>query len=123
MYYMYGTGGGADKGFAAYSSKDLVHWKKEGQVYFHNNKNGWSDPIIQGDKNAKRAQEVAYANADFNGIAWPGQPTAATDAVDGGTYYTDMMADVLGGKAIDQVVADYTKKIVEVYKDFGFKGQ
>ncbi len=43
-YYMYGTGGGADKGFAAYSSKDLVHWKSEGQVYFHDNKNGWSDP-------------------------------------------------------------------------------
>lgn len=43
-YYMYGTGAGADKGFAAYSSKDMVHWKAEGQVYFHNNKNGWSDP-------------------------------------------------------------------------------
>ncbi len=43
-YYMYGTGGGADKGFAAYSSKDLVNWKREGQVYFHDNKNGWSDP-------------------------------------------------------------------------------
>lgn len=43
-YYMYGTGGGADKGFAAYSSKDLVQWKPEGQVYFHNNANGWSDP-------------------------------------------------------------------------------
>src|SRR5205085_1487299 len=43
MYYMYGTGGGADKGFAAYSSKDLVHWKPEGQVYYYNNKNGWSD--------------------------------------------------------------------------------
>ena len=43
MYYMYGTGG-ADKGFAAYSSTDLVHLKKEGQVYFHDNKNGWSNP-------------------------------------------------------------------------------
>ncbi|HEX2536220.1 MAG TPA: glycoside hydrolase family 43 protein, partial [Chitinophagaceae bacterium] len=43
-YYMYGTGGGADKGFAAYSSPDLVTWKREGQVYFHNNPNGWSDP-------------------------------------------------------------------------------
>ncbi|OLY92408.1 Glycosyl hydrolases family 43 [Cnuella takakiae] len=42
-YYMYGTGG-AEKGFAAYSSPDLVNWKKEGQVYFHNNPNGWSDP-------------------------------------------------------------------------------
>ena len=44
MYYMYGTGGGAEKGFSAYSSKDLINWKPEGQVYFHNNKNGWSDP-------------------------------------------------------------------------------
>ncbi|MVM30466.1 family 43 glycosylhydrolase [Spirosoma sp. HMF4905] len=43
-YYMYGTGGGADKGFSAYSSKDLVNWKPEGQVYFHNNPTGWSDP-------------------------------------------------------------------------------
>lgn len=42
-YYMYGTGAGANKGFAAYSSTDLVNWKNEGQVYFHDNKNGWSD--------------------------------------------------------------------------------
>ena len=40
-YYMYGTGGGAKKGFAAYSSTDLKNWKNEGQVYFGNNKNGW----------------------------------------------------------------------------------
>ena len=43
VYYMYGTGGGAKEGFAAYSSKDLVTWKPEGQVYFADNKNGWSD--------------------------------------------------------------------------------
>jgi beta-xylosidase len=42
-YYMYGTGAGAKDGFSAYSSTDLVNWKKEGQVYFANNKNGWSD--------------------------------------------------------------------------------
>ncbi len=41
-YYMYGTGGGAKKGFSAYSSDDLVNWKPEGQVYFGNNKNGWA---------------------------------------------------------------------------------
>src|SRR5436190_1654397 len=40
-YYMYGTGG-VTHGFAAYSSNDLVHWKSEGQVWFANNKNGWS---------------------------------------------------------------------------------
>lgn len=42
-YYMYGTGGGARNGFAAYSSTDLVNWKSEGQVYYANNANGWSD--------------------------------------------------------------------------------
>jgi len=42
-YYMYGTGGIAKNGFAAYSSTDLVNWKDEGQVYFANNKGSWSD--------------------------------------------------------------------------------
>src|SRR5690606_7587456 len=42
-YYMYGTGGGAKNGFAAYSSTDLVNWKPEGQVYYASNENGWSD--------------------------------------------------------------------------------
>lgn len=40
-YYMYGTGGGAKKGFAAYSSTNLEDWKFEGQVYHSDNKNGW----------------------------------------------------------------------------------
>lgn len=42
-YYMYGTGGDARNGFAAYSSTDLVDWQYEGQVYFASNANGWSD--------------------------------------------------------------------------------
>lgn len=42
-YYMYGTGGNAKNGFAAYSSADLVNWKDEGQVYHASNRNGWSD--------------------------------------------------------------------------------
>src|SRR5690606_21866967 len=42
-YYMYGTGGGAKHGFAAYSSADLADWKNEGQVYHASNQNGWSD--------------------------------------------------------------------------------
>src|SRR3546814_16504427 len=43
QYYLYGTGGGAKNGFAAYSSADLVSWKPEGQIYYAGNKNGWSD--------------------------------------------------------------------------------
>lgn len=40
-YYMYGTGGGAKDGFSVYASDDLKNWKNEGQVYHHDNKNGW----------------------------------------------------------------------------------
>ncbi|MHA6249934.1 glycoside hydrolase family 43 protein [Pontibacter sp. CAU 1760] len=64
MYYMYGTGGGAEKGFAAYSSKDLVNWKNEGQVYFHDNKNGWSAPEASWG-GAYWAPEVYEVNGKF----------------------------------------------------------
>ncbi|GAA4794990.1 glycoside hydrolase family 43 protein [Olivibacter ginsenosidimutans] len=40
-YYMYGTGGGAKDGFSAYSSKDMVNWKYEGQVYYGNHAEAW----------------------------------------------------------------------------------
>ncbi|MFB9862176.1 glycoside hydrolase family 43 protein [Rufibacter immobilis] len=40
-YYMYGTGGGAKEGFATYSSKDLVNWKNEGQVFQGNKPGSW----------------------------------------------------------------------------------
>lgn len=42
-YYMYGTGGGAVDGFAAYSSTDLINWKPEGQVYTGNTENSWTE--------------------------------------------------------------------------------
>jgi len=41
LYYMYGTGGGAKDGFAAYSSPDLANWKKEGQVFYSNTPESW----------------------------------------------------------------------------------
>lgn len=76
-YYMYGTGGGADKGFAAYSSKDLVNWKAEGQVYFHNNENGWSDPKASWE-GAYWAPEVYEVNGKFYmfySAQWKDNPT------------------------------------------------
>ncbi|WP_230679805.1 glycoside hydrolase family 43 protein [Pontibacter rufus] len=63
-YYMYGTGGGAEKGFAAYSSTDLVHWQPEGQVYFHDNSNGWSAPAASWG-GAYWAPEVYEVNGKF----------------------------------------------------------
>ena len=41
LYYMYGTGGGAKKGFATYSSRDLVNWKNEGQVFYGDTPGSW----------------------------------------------------------------------------------
>lgn len=41
VYYLYGTGGGAKDGFKVYSSRDLVQWKDEGQVYFGNHPETW----------------------------------------------------------------------------------
>lgn len=76
-YYMYGTGGGAKNGFAAYSSKDLVHWKPEGQVYFHDNKNGWSDPKASWD-GAYWAPEVYAVRGKFYlfySAQWKENPT------------------------------------------------
>lgn len=77
-YYMYGTGAGADKGFAAYSSKDLVNWKREGQVYFHDNKNGWSDPKAAWDGAywAPEVYEVGGKFYLFYSAQWKVNPTA-----------------------------------------------
>ncbi|WP_312792028.1 glycoside hydrolase family 43 protein [Sphingobacterium sp.] len=40
QYYLYGTGG-TQNGFIAYSSKDLLTWKKEGKVYDSKQANAW----------------------------------------------------------------------------------
>lgn len=63
-YYMYGTGGGARNGFAAYSSVDLINWKHEGQVYHASNVNGWSDSTAAWN-GAYWAPEVYEHNGKF----------------------------------------------------------
>lgn len=62
-YYMYGTGG-VKYGFVAYSSTDLVHWTKEGQVWAANNGNGWSDSTAGWD-GAYWAPEVYEVKGKF----------------------------------------------------------
>lgn len=76
-YYMYGTGAGADKGFVAYSSKDMVNWKREGQVYFHDNPNGWSDPKAKwgGAYWAPEVYEIKGKFYLFYSAQWQVNPT------------------------------------------------
>jgi len=45
-YFMYGTGGGATDGFAAYSSANLVDWKYEKQVYQGNTPDSWASKFF-----------------------------------------------------------------------------
>lgn len=45
-YFMYGTGGGAKEGFAAYSSNNLVDWRFEGQVYKGNTEESWASKFF-----------------------------------------------------------------------------
>jgi beta-xylosidase len=70
-YYMYGTGGGSKDGFAAYSSVDMVNWKKEGQVYYGNNKNGWGI----GSYWAPEVYEVGGKFYMFYSAQWKDNPT------------------------------------------------
>ena len=85
-------------------------------------KNLWSDPLVQNDRNAKAAQPIAYPDPYFPGLRFPGPASAAVDAVGGGTYLTDSMAEVLKGTPIEDVVKDYHNRFIQLWKDFGFKG-
>jgi multiple sugar transport system substrate-binding protein len=86
-------------------------------------KNGWSSEIVQSVENSKRCEPVVWNESGFTGQRWPGPPSAAIDAVEGGTYHTDMMAEVMQGKPAEEVVADYHRKFVQIWQDFGFKGE
>ncbi len=70
-YYMYGSGGGAENGFSTYSSKDLINWKNEGQVYYGNNKNGWGT----GDYWAPEVYEMQGKYYMFYSAQWKNNPT------------------------------------------------
>lgn len=69
-YFMYGTGGGAKQGFAAYSSPDLVNWKFEGQVYYGKNENGWGT----GDYWAPEVYQVNGKYYMFYSAQWGHNP-------------------------------------------------
>jgi beta-xylosidase len=75
-YYLYGTGG-VKNGFVAYSSDDLVHWKKEGEVFWANNKNGWSDSTAGWDGAywAPEVYEVKGKFYMFYSAQWKVNPT------------------------------------------------
>jgi multiple sugar transport system substrate-binding protein len=86
-------------------------------------KNGWASEIIQSVDNSKRAEPVVWNTSGFNGLRWPGPSSAAVDAINGGNDHTDMMAEILQGRPIPEVVEDYHKRWVQIFQDFGLKGE
>lgn len=70
-YYMYGTGGGAEDGFATYSSQDLINWKFEGQVYTGNTDSSWNEKWFWAPEVYKRDQKYYL----FFSAQWKENPT------------------------------------------------
>ncbi|HEY8602021.1 MAG TPA: extracellular solute-binding protein [Thermomicrobiales bacterium] len=85
-------------------------------------KNAWKSDLVQKYPNAKNSEPLAYPAELFTGLRHPGPLTPAVDAIGGGNYYTDMAAEVLQGKPIEDVVKDYTNRFIQIFKDFGLKG-
>lgn len=85
-------------------------------------KNTWQNPLVQNDRNAKAAFPLAYPTDRFTGLRYPGPSSAAVDAIGGGNYYTDMMAEVLQGKSPEDVAKNYQDRFIQIFKDFGLKG-
>ena len=85
-------------------------------------KNNWQNPLVQNDANAKAAFPLAYPTDRFTGLRFPGPSSAAVDAIANGNYFTDMMAEVLQGKTPETAAKEYQDRFIQIYKDFGLKG-
>lgn len=83
---------------------------------------GWDNPIVTQNANSMRAKEVALTETGFNGLPWPGEDNEALASIDAGTHFTEMMSDILPGRPVEEVVADYHERFVEIYQDFGRTG-
>ena len=86
-------------------------------------KNNWQNPLVQNNVNSKASFPLAYPTGEsFTGLRFPGPPSAAMDTIGGGTYYTDMLAEVLQGKSPEDAVKSYHDRFIQIFKDFGLKG-
>ncbi|HYH12753.1 MAG TPA: extracellular solute-binding protein [Thermomicrobiales bacterium] len=86
-------------------------------------RNGWSNEVITGSDNAKRAEGAVWNNNEFTGLRWPGPHSVAVDAVAGSFDQVDMVAEVLQGRSVDEVVQDYHSRWVAVWQDYGLPGE
>ncbi|MGH2562680.1 MAG: ABC transporter substrate-binding protein [Thermomicrobiales bacterium] len=84
---------------------------------------GWENPVITENANSMQGKEIALNPGGFTGLSWPGPDTAAVSSIAAGTFFTDMMSEIIQGRSADEVVGEYHDRFVQVYQDFGFKGE
>lgn len=86
-------------------------------------RNGWSNEVITGSENAMRAESAVWNNREFTGLRWPGPHSVAVDAVAGSFDQVEMVAEVLQGRSVEQVVEDYHNRWVQLWQDYGLPGE
>jgi hypothetical protein len=47
----------------------------------------------------------------------------AVGSIGEGVYYSDMISEVIQGRSAEEVAADYHSQFVQIYQDFGYKGE
>jgi ABC-type glycerol-3-phosphate transport system substrate-binding protein len=84
---------------------------------------GWESPVITNDPNSVRGKAIALNETDFNGLHWPGPENEAIGSIAQQVYFTDMMSEIIQGRPVEDVVADYHDQFVQIYQDFGLAGE
>jgi multiple sugar transport system substrate-binding protein len=88
---------------------------------------GWDETELVEAQYAKNItpvwKQIANDPSGFLGTSYPGPPSPQTDALDNANFWTDMMGEILGGKAVDQAVADAHNRAVQSFKEFGAQGE
>ena len=85
--------------------------------------NRWESPIITENPISMAGKEIAMNVTDFTGLQWPGPLNEAIGSIGEGVFFTDMMAEILQGGEVEEVVANYHDQFVQIFQDFGLDGE
>ncbi|MCC6178552.1 MAG: carbohydrate ABC transporter substrate-binding protein [Chloroflexi bacterium] len=88
---------------------------------------GWDEPEIAQGRAATQVgdiwkQYLNHPSGYYGESAWPGPPTPWSASLDSSNFWTDMFGEILGGKPVEQTVADAHDRAVRVFREFGAKG-
>ena len=83
----------------------------------------WDRDIITNDPIAVGLKTTAMDPSGWNGLPWPGPPTAQMSAVKNGNLDTDMVTNVISGKmTADEAIKNAVDASIEIFQEFGAPG-